>query len=143
MKKPPKWLFCPNMTFEKLEKGYQEYLLRVVGYTCNHGDEGDRYKEGEPLSIDDPKAEKRIKDWIVEYLNPECLWVAKGFASAREVDADMFAIDCTPSFSLFVEWVKLVKWKAAVKNNWLEDPYDVKEFNEKLYGWPKSLHARE
>jgi hypothetical protein len=74
--KYPEWLYGKANSLMDLPKSYQEYFIRWYYY--DNSDE---------TTIPDTIPVENIEDYIVNQMNGQNLWCAKGFAIARNVDA--------------------------------------------------------
>ena len=134
--KYPEWLYGNYKSLMDLPKEYQEYFIRWYYY-----DNTDETKIPDTIPVEN------IEDYIVERMNGQNLWCAKGFASARNVDEAhgnniRFKGDC--EFIGVVYFVARLWFKTAVENDWIKEDITKEEFMKEChiirYGGSTSIH---
>lgn len=109
-----------NTTFMTLPKSYQEYFIRFY-----------YYNNTEQTNIPDTIPVENIEDYLVHNCTGCVLWNARGFASARNVDAGDnldFKNDC--EFSIVIHYIAKLWYKAAIENKWINENISEKDFEE-------------
>jgi hypothetical protein len=133
--KYPEWLFGRD-SLMALPKSYQEYFIRWYYY--DNSDE---------TQIPDTIPVENIEEYIVEHMNAQNLWCAKGFAVARNIDDAhgnniMFKSDS--EFMCVVHFVAKLWFKTAIKNDWIKEDITKDEFEKEChilrYGGSTSIH---
>lgn len=133
--KYPEWLYGNYKSLMDLPKSYQEYFVRWYYY--NNSDDS---------KIPDTIPVENIEDFIVEHMNGQNLWCAKGFAIARNVDKSEDNLDFKndAEFHMVVHFVARLWFKMAIENDWIEKDITKEEFEEKChilrYGGSTSIH---
>ena len=133
--KYPEWLYGNYKSLMDLPKSYQEYFVRWYYY--DHSDDS---------QIPDTIPVENIEDYIVEQMNGQNLWCAKGFAIARNVDGekDNMAFKNDSEFLGVVHFVAKLWFRTAVENDWIKEDITEEEFKKKChilrYGGSTSIH---
>lgn len=133
--KYPDWLYSKEKSLMDLPKCYQEFFVRWYYYTNS-----DKPKIPDTIPVEN------IEDFIVEHMNGQLIWCAKGFAAARNVDEekDNLAFTNDPEFHMVVHFVAKLWFKMAVENDWIKEDISKEEFKKEChilrYGGSTSIH---
>lgn len=116
----PKYLAdFSDVSFMRLPKSYQEYFIRAYYYVTSDN-----------THIPDTVPVEHIEDFIVEHMNAQQLWQAKGFAAARECDSQntnhCFYGDAR--FFMILVYVCKLWYKKAVSVGWITPDCTKEEF---------------
>lgn len=119
--KYPDYLF-PGVAdgFMSVPKPYQEFLVRWYYYDTSDDTE-----------IPPTVPVENIEEYVATRMNPPNVWVAKGFAIARNVDAgDNLDFKNDGEFHIFCIFVAKMYFKYAVLNNWMDANITKEDFIE-------------
>jgi len=121
--KYPDWLHCNYKSLMDLPKSYQEFFIRWYYY--DHSDK---------TNIPDTIPVEKIEDYIVEHMNGQNLWCAKGFAIARNVDVgDNLDFKNDAEFLIVIHFVAKLWFKMAVENDWIKEDITKADFKQECH----------
>lgn len=127
--KYPEYLFpAPKMGWQYVDKAYQEFMVRM--YYHDNTDETDI-----PATV----PVEHVEDYFIERLSGPILWVAKGFATARNVDAGDnldFRSDC--QFHMFCLYCARLYFKKGIENNWFDENISEEDFCDHCHAFNRN-----
>ncbi len=134
----PDWIHCNYKSLMDIPKPYLEYFVRWY-----------YYDHSEDSAIPDTIPVENIEDYIVEHMNAQNLWCAKGFAIARNVDEekDNLAFKNDSEFIMVIHFVAKLWFKAAIENDWISKDITKEDFKKEChilrYGGSTYIHFQD
>jgi hypothetical protein len=132
--KYPEYLYGNYKSLMDLPKPYIEYFVRWYYY-----DNSDETKIPDTIPVEN------IEEYIVEQMNAQNLWCAKGFAIARNVDeGDNLDFKNDAEFSMVVHFVAKLWFRTAIENDWIKEDISKEDFKKEChvlrYGGGTCIH---
>ena len=113
-----------KISFVSLPKPYQEFLVRWYYYDTS-----------DDSTIPDTVPVEHIDDYVVQHMNPAQMWVAKGFACAKNVDESKDNLDFKNDFEFHICCIYVARlfWDYGIKNDWFKEDVSKADFLKGCY----------